>query len=359
MATPLIFRQLFDQDSSTYTYLLADPQSREAILIDPVFEQHQRDRALIDELGLNLLYTLDTHCHADHVTGAWLLRQTTGARIAISARYGDMISGADRRLDHGDRVHFGDRSVEVRATPGHTDGCITYVLDDQSMAFTGDCLLIRGAGRCDFQQGNAHTMYRSIKEQIFTLPDNCILYPAHDYAGRTSTTVAEEKQYNPRIGGQANERDFVGFMENLSLPHPKKIDIAIPANCRCGQPEDGQMPSLADWGPVRLTYAGLREIEPQWVAEHLDEVHVLDVRDASEFHGESGHIPQAQLLPLSELQSHLHDIPRDQPIIMVCHSGRRSGQATVILRQQGLEAVANLRGGMVAWQEAGLPTAQA
>jgi rhodanese-related sulfurtransferase len=225
------------------------------------------------------------------------------------------------------------------------------------MAFTGDCLLIRGAGRCDFQQGNARTMYRSIKEQIFTLPDDCILYPAHDYAGRTCTSVVEEKQYNPRIGGQARERDFVGFMENLGLPHPKKIDIAIPANCRCGQPEDGQMPSLADWGPVRLSYAGLWEIDPQWVAEHLDEVHVLDVRDASEFKGELGHIASAQAIPLSKLKSHLQDIPRDKPIIVVCPSGRRSGQATVILRQQGLEAVANLWGGMLAWQEAGLPTA--
>jgi sulfur dioxygenase len=296
MKHTLVFRQLFDQTSSTYTYLLADPSSRDAVLIDPVFEQHLRDRALIDELGLTLRYTLDTHCHADHVTGAWLMKQATGAKIGISARYGDMVKGADLHLDQGDRLTFGNRSLEVRATPGHTDGCVTYVLDDQSMAFTGDCLLIRGAGRCDFQQGNASTLYRSIKEQIFTLPDDCLLYPAHDYNGRTASTVAEEKEYNPRIGGQANERDFVGFMENLNLPHPKQIDIAIPANCRSGEPEEGTLPTLADWGPVRQTYAGLQEIDPQWVAEHLEQVHILDVRDPNELAIDPDHIPNSQLI---------------------------------------------------------------
>lgn len=355
MEKALIFRQLFDQDSSTYTYLLGDPETQAAVIIDPVFEQHLRDKALIDELGLRLLYTLDTHCHADHVTGAWLMKQMTGAKIALSARYGDMVSSVDVFLDHGDRVHFGERSLEVRATPGHTDGCITYVLDDHSMAFTGDCLLIRGAGRCDFQQGDAHTMYRSITEQIFSLPDRCVLFPAHDYSGRTATTVAEEKLYNPRIGGKATERDFVGYMENLGLPHPKKIDIALPANCRSGQPEDNKMPKLADWGPVKQTYGGLKEVDPQWVAEHLDQVHVLDVRDADEFNGDTGHIPNAQLIPISELREQLDALPRDCPIVTVCQSGRRSGQATVILGKYGFDQVANMRGGMLEWASAKLP----
>lgn len=354
MGKSLIFRQLFDQDSATYTYLLADPRSREAILIDPVFEHHLRDRALIEELDLKLVCTLDTHCHADHVTGAWLMQQATGAKIGISARYGDMVKGANLLLDQGDRVAFGDRFLEVRATPGHTDGCITYVLDDQSMAFTGDCLLIRGAGRCDFQQGNAHTMYRSIKEQIFTLPDDCVLFPAHDYNGRTASSVGEEKRYNPRIGGEADERDFVGYMENLNLPHPKKIDIAIPANCRCGEPEDSHMPTIATWGPVRQTYGGLREIEPQWVAEHMGQVHIVDVREPSEFNDRLGHIPTAQLVPLNELLQHLDAIPKQLPVVAVCQSGRRSGQASVMLKQQGFD-VANLRGGMLAWNQAGLP----
>ncbi|NJL45943.1 MAG: MBL fold metallo-hydrolase, partial [Leptolyngbyaceae cyanobacterium SM2_3_12] len=340
----LIFRQLFDADSSTYTYLLADPESREAVLIDPVFEQHLRDLALVEELGLKLLYTLDTHCHADHVTGAWLMQQAVGSKIALSGRYGDMVTGADVLLDHGDQVKFGPRYLEVRATPGHTDGCVTYVLDDQTMAFTGDCLLIRSAGRCDFQQGNAATMYDSITEQIFTLPENCVIWPAHDYSGRTSSTVSEEKQFNPRIGGQADARDFIGYMENLGLPHPKKIDIAIPANCRCGRPEDSTLPVVATWGPVRQTYAGIKEIDPQWVAEHLSQVQVLDVREADEFSGELGHIPNAQLVPLDELERRVSEVPDAQPIVAVCRSGRRSGQASSILNKKGLKQVASLRG---------------
>lgn len=368
MDQALIFRQLFDADSSTYTYLIADPVTTQAVLIDPVFEQHQRDRALIEELGLTLLATLDTHCHADHVTGAWLMQQAVGSKIGISGRYGDMISGADYLLDHGDRVTFGDgpsgpvsnqRALEVRATPGHTDGCITYVLDDHTMAFTGDCLLIRGAGRCDFQQGDAHTMYASITEQIFSLPDDCVIWPAHDYSGRTSSSVREEKAYNARIGGQADETDFVGYMENLGLPHPKKIDIAIPANCVCGKPEDGHMPTIADWGPVRLTYGGVKEIDPQWVAENLKKVHVLDVRGPDEFNAELGHIADAQLVPLPELEARLDEIPTDQPVVTVCKSGRRSAQATVILKKQGLKEAASLRGGMLSWNEARLPIEKA
>jgi sulfur dioxygenase len=355
---PLIFRQLFDADSSTYTYLLADPASREAVLIDPVFEQHLRDRALLEELDLKLVATLDTHCHADHVTGAWLMQQATGSKIGLSGRYGDMVKGADLLLDHGDVVKFGSRSLEVRATPGHTDGCVTYVLDDKTMAFTGDCLLIRGAGRCDFQQGNAHTMYKSITEQIFSLPDDCLVLPGHDYNGRTSSTVREEKQFNPRIGGEADERDFVGYMENLGLPHPKKIDIAIPANCRVGRPEDDAMPVIADWGPVRQTYAGLKEIEPQWVAENLPTVHVLDVRGPEEYNDDLGHISNAQLVPLNELQQRVGEVPTDKPIVTVCKSGRRSGQATVILKKQGIAQAASMRGGMLGWNQADLPVAQ-
>jgi glyoxylase-like metal-dependent hydrolase (beta-lactamase superfamily II) len=146
-----IFRQLYDATSSTYTYLLAD--EGQAVLIDPVFEQARRDAALLRELDLRLLYTLDTHVHADHITGAWLLQRRLGSRIALSAASG--AQGADRQLQHGDRVSFGRRHLEVRATPGHTDGCVSYVLDDQQMAFTGDTLLIRGCGRTDFQQGSA------------------------------------------------------------------------------------------------------------------------------------------------------------------------------------------------------------
>ena len=351
----LVFRQLFDATSSTYTYVLGDPHGREAVIIDSVFEQHFRDRALLEELGLTLVAALDTHCHADHVTGAWLMQHVTGCRIGISGRYGDALQGADLRLDHGERVTFGKHHLEVRATPGHTDGCITYVTDDHSMAFTGDCLLIRGAGRCDFQQGNAATLYRSITEQIFSLPDDCLVFPGHDYSGRTMSSVGEERRHNPRIGGQADERDFVGFMENLNLPHPRQIAVAVPANLCCGKSEDAKALRPADWGPVRQSFAGLLEIDPEWVAEHLGEVHVLDVRQREELDEQLGRIADAQLIPLSELKDRLAEVPKDKPVIPVCHAGMRSGQATVILRGAGFPRVANLRGGMLLWRQMALP----
>lgn len=351
----IIFRQLFDAASSTYTYVVGDPQSLQAVIIDTVFEQHFRDRALLEELGLKLLAVLDTHCHADHVTGAWLMQQATGCRIGISRRYGAAVQGADLRFDHGDRVAFGERFLEVRATPGHTDGCVTYVTDDHGIAFTGDCLLIRGAGRCDFQQGNAGTLYRSITEQIFSLPDDSLIFPAHDYCGRTMSSVREERAHNPRIGGHADERDFVGFMENLNLPHPKQIDVAVPANLLSGKPENEKVPRPAEWGPVRRSYAGLLEIDPEWVAEHLAEVHVLDVRQREELEDRLGHIATAQSVPLNELKDRLGEIPKDKPVIPVCHAGMRSGQATVILRDAGFARVANLHGGMLLWQQMGLP----
>lgn len=352
----LIFRQLFDAASCTYTYLLGDPGTRQALFIDTVFEQHLRDRALVDELDLKLTATLDTHCHADHVTGAWLMQQATGCRVGISRRYRLPADCADLQLDHGDRIVFGGRYLEVRATPGHTDGCLTLLLDDRRMAFTGDALLIRGAGRCDFQQGDAATLYRSITEQIFSLPDDCVIFPGHDYSGRTMSSVAEEKMHNPRIGGNADQRDFVGFMENLHLPHPKQIDLALPANLRCGRPADGNVPRPAEWGPVRQTYAGLLEIEPDWVAEHLAEVHVLDVRQPQEIQESLGRIATSQLIPLNELKARVSEIPRDKPVVAVCHAGMRSGQATVILLGAGFERAANLRGGMLLWSELGLPT---
>jgi sulfur dioxygenase len=355
MFANLIFRQLFDAASSTYTYLLGDPSTRQAVLIDTVFEQHLRDRALLEELDLKLQCVLDTHCHADHVTGAWLMQQATGCRYGISARYGTALDCADLRLDHGDKVAFGGRFLEARATPGHTDGCTTFVLDERSAAFTGDTLLIRGAGRCDFQQGDAHTLYRSITGQIFSLPDTCLIFPGHDYSGRTMSSVAEEKAHNPRIGGSADERDFVGFMENLHLPHPKQIDVALPANLRCGRPEDGRAPAPAEWGPVRQTYAGLLEVEPDWVAQHLKEVHVLDVREPREVEESIGRIEGAQVIPLNELKARLSEVPRERPVIAVCHAGMRSGQATVILRGAGFDRFANLHGGMLLWSQLGLP----
>ncbi|WP_191964890.1 MBL fold metallo-hydrolase [Synechococcus sp. RSCCF101] len=230
----LLFRQLFDAASGTYTHLLADVDTGEAVLIDPVDERHQRDLGLIDELGLRLLICLDTHAHADHVTGSWLMHQATGCGIGLAAAAG--AANVTRSLRHGDRVVFGPRWLEVRATPGHTDGCLTFVLDDRSMAFTGDALLIRGCGRCDFQQGDPRRLFASIHEQIFSLPPHCRLYPAHDYQGRTVTSVAEEITLNARLGHQASEEAFIEAMQQLQLPPPGRIAEALPANLRSGRP---------------------------------------------------------------------------------------------------------------------------
>jgi glyoxylase-like metal-dependent hydrolase (beta-lactamase superfamily II)/rhodanese-related sulfurtransferase len=355
----LIFRQLFDPQSSTYTYLLGDRSTGAAVLIDPVFEQVRRDAALIAELGLNLIATLETHVHADHVTGAWLLKRRTGSRIMLSAA--SAAAGADRYLTQDDVIAFGGRRLLVRATPGHTNSCLTYVLDDRSMGFTGDCLMIRGSGRTDFQQGDPAAMYRSIREQIFTLPDDCLLYPAHDYRGLTVTSVAEERRFNPRIGGEIAIGDFTGYMQNLRLAHPKLLDVAVPANLRCGRPEHDEKrgppadPATMDpdWAPLRYSFAGVWEIDPHALEEHAGVVQILDVREPEEFIGPLGHIAGALLIPLGELAKRAGELAKDRPVVAVCRAGGRSAQATVILQQAGFTDVANLTGGMLRWRAEG------
>ncbi|MEQ1773664.1 MAG: rhodanese-like domain-containing protein [Burkholderiales bacterium] len=349
----MIFRQLFDPQSSTYSYLVGDERTCAAVLIDPVFEQARRDRALIAELNLKLLFTLETHVHADHVTGASLLKQRLGSRIALSGVSG--AKGADVPLAHGDRVTFGTRYLEARETPGHTNGCLTYVLDDESMAFTGDALLIRGCGRTDFQQGSARTLYRSVHSQIFTLPPTCLLYPGHDYRGLTVTSVDEERRFNPRLGSGIGEADFAGYMNNLGLPHPKQIDVAVPANLQCGQLADAPAQTAEPaWAPLTFTFAGIWEIYPQALEEISAKVQIVDVREASEFSGPLGHIEGAVLIPLGELAARASDLARAQPVVAVCRSGARSAQACVILQRLGFSDVANLAGGMLRWRAEGL-----
>jgi sulfur dioxygenase len=350
----LVFRQLFDPQSSTYSYLVGDGRSREAVLIDPVFEEARRDAALISELDLTLVATLETHIHADHVTGAWVLKHQFGSAIVLSEASG--AKDADRYVSHGDRVSFGSRYLEVRATPGHTHGCVTYVLDDENMAFTGDCLLIRGSGRTDFQQGDARAMYRSVRSQILSLPPSCLLYPAHDYRGLTVTSVAEERRYNPRLGGEIGESDFVGYMNNLGLPHPKLIDIAVPANLRCGRPEtDMALPAEPSWAPLTFTFAGIWEIQPHSLEEHSDRIQIVDVRQPDEYNGSLGHIRGAKLIPLGELAARAGELAKDRPVVAVCRSGARSAHASVLLQRAGFNEVANLSGGMLRWRAEGHP----
>jgi sulfur dioxygenase len=226
----MIFRQLFDPETSSYTYLLGDPVSREAVLIDSVSAQLERDLMLLRELELRLVCALETHVHADHVTGAGRLREALGASVAVSQRSG--VRNADRLLADGDWIAFGAHRLEARATPGHTAGCMTFVTD--GMAFTGDALLIRGCGRTDFQEGDAATLYRSVRGRILSLPESTALFPAHDYRGRTQTTVAEELRFNPRLGAGKSEASFVELMAGLTLAYPKRMDEAVPANLYAG-----------------------------------------------------------------------------------------------------------------------------
>lgn len=351
----MIFRQLFDSETWTYTYLLADPFTNEALLIDTVFEKHLRDLALLRELGLKLRYTADTHVHADHVTGAWLMRHATGSQIAVARA--SNAEGADLYLDHGDLLEAGSVKFEARSTPGHTDGCMTYVLLDLSMAFTGDALLIRGAGRTDFQKGDARKLFKSAREQILSLPGECTLYPGHDYNGRTSTTVKEERAHNPRLGDGIREQDFVGYMDNLGLPHPKKMKDAVPANLKCGRPGDGKVaPTVPDWGPVIRTFAGVLEIDPDWVHSHREEVLLLDVREQEELNASPlGQIEGSMVVPLSVLRERLPDVPKNRPVITVCPAGARSAQAASILERAGFTRVANLPGGLFRWRALGFP----
>ncbi|CAI4221865.1 unnamed protein product [Auanema sp. JU1783] len=228
----IILRQLFEKESSTYSYILGCEATKEAVIIDPVRETAKRDATLIEELGLQPLYAINTHVHADHITGTFALREFfPKIKSCVSAVSGGK---ADILLNDNDVINFGNETLEVRATPGHTDGCVTYVDFTNKNAFTGDALLIRGCGRTDFQKGCSTTLYRSIWKNILTLPEDFNLYVGHNYEGKTLTTVWEEKKWNPRL--TKKEDEFVELMKNLKLAYPKQIEKALPANLRDGEP---------------------------------------------------------------------------------------------------------------------------
>jgi len=231
----MLFRQLFEPVSSAYTYLIGCERSGEAALIDPVFETVDRDLQLLAALGLTLKCTIETHIHADHVTGASRLRQETGCKCAVPEKSG--ASHADVAVRESDPILVG--SVEIRPlyTPGHTDDHHAYFIDADGTArvFTGDALLIDGCGRTDFQNGDAATLYRSVHDKIFTLPGETLVYPGHDYQQRHVSSVAQERERNPRLGGGKSLDEFVAIMAALNLPRPKKMDVAVPANRMCGQ----------------------------------------------------------------------------------------------------------------------------
>ena len=223
-------RQFFDPQSSTYSYLLWDAKTGEAALIDSVKEQVDRDTQIIRELNLNLRYLLETHIHADHITGAGELRKRFNARVMVHKNSGSQC--ADQLLDDEDTIMFGNEKIKVLYTPGHTNTDISYLID--GIVFTGDTLLIRGSGRTDFQSGNAGEAYDSITRKLFTLPDSTVIYPGHDYEGRTMSTIGEEKKYNPRLGNDKTREEYIKIMENMDLPKPKMIEKAVPGNMECG-----------------------------------------------------------------------------------------------------------------------------
>ena len=227
----MLFRQLYDSGSNTYTYLLADLDLKEAILVDPVLEQVERDLKLLDELGLNLRYCLETHIHADHITGTGKLRELTGCLGIVPERA--HANCADRQIQDEEDLELGSIIIEAIATPGHTDSHMAYLVNGERV-LTGDALFIRGCGRTDFQSGDAGTLYDSVTQKLFTLPDAILVYPAHDYQGHTVSTIGEEKQFNPRFAGRDRD-NFIQFMNNLNLPDPKKMMEAVPANERCGR----------------------------------------------------------------------------------------------------------------------------
>lgn len=233
-----IFFQLFESESSTFTYIIGDTLSNEAAIIDPVIETLDRDLQLIRELGINLKYVLDTHIHADHITSAGEIRKRLGSKTALSAGAG--VSCADLALKDGDQLRLGEKTIIALSTPGHTDSCMSYYFE--GMVFTGDALLIRGTGRTDFQQGSSDRLFDSIHQKLFSLPPSTKVYPAHDYRGQTSSTIQLEKHFNPRVGGGRTKEDFKRIMAELKLAEPKKIHEALPANLACGEIKQPQAP---------------------------------------------------------------------------------------------------------------------
>lgn len=339
-----IFYQLFDPVSSTYTYLVADPKSRRAIIIDPVLEMVDRDLNLLKELELKLELILETHIHADHITGAARLRQVTGAKIGVAAVA--QAKGVDLPLKDGQVLRAGDLELKVLATPGHTDSCLSFY--GHGKVFSGDALMIRLAGRTDFQQGSSDRLYQSVHNQLFTLPDETEVYPAHDYKGLSHSTIGLEKKFNLRFGGGKSSQEFAAIMAGLDLPPPKRIQEAVPANLRLGEIKESAVLTPRSNGDVP-------EIDPETIQKNLNQgFRLIDVRRPDEFNGELGHIAGAELVTLGpDLMQFLESANKDEEIVFVCRSGGRSAQATSLSRSFGFQRTMNMVGGMLRWKDLG------
>jgi len=346
----MFFRQLFDPASSTLTYLIADDASHEAVLIDPVVEQAERDTRLLREHGLRLKYTLETHVHADHVTAAQALKQATGAQTAVCRDCN--AQGYDRLLQDGDVILFGQEEILTIATPGHTPGSVSYLWRDR--LFTGDTLLIGGCGRTDFQNGSAETLWHSITEKLFKLDEQILVYPGHDYKGRRVSSIGEEKRFNARIAGKTRE-EFLSTMSNLGLPMPARIHEAVPSNLEAGKDQPAVASAAGRW--AALDRVALQNVSARQLDEALRTpgTHLVDVRTPAEF--ESLRIAGAVNLPLDRLDpaALLARIGAHTPVYCVCQTGTRSQLAAAALRSAGFTRVVHVDGGTNAWAMAGLP----
>ena len=352
----MIFRQLIDPESKTMTYVIGDPWSRDAVIIDPVRELIARDLQTLDELGLKLVYAIDTHVHADHVTGAGALRARTGCKVVSSE---SAVDTADLKVGDGDAIQFGLQVLEVRATPGHTGSCVSFVSATQPKVFTGDALFIRGCGRTDFQEGDSRTLFRSVRDKIFSLPDETEVYPGHDYKGRTMSTVREERLYNPRLGGGRTESQFVAIMDALGLAYPGKMAVAVPANLQSGCTDEDRAsdspPASEDAWPMYRTPHGAPNVPVIWVADAGTQVRVVDVRTSEEWTGPDGRIEYAESLPMDRLVEAAGRWSANERVVLVCRSGGRSDRAAKELEARGFKAVASMTGGMLKWRALGLP----
>ena len=339
--------QLFDPASCTFTYLLFDVATREALIIDPVDEQIERDLAELRTYGLKLLWTVETHAHADHITSAGQLAEYAGAMTA--APEGSGIATAAVQLKDGDTLSFGGEQIRARLTPGHTVGGMCYLWRDH--VFTGDTLLINGCGRTDFQSGSAEALYHSITQVLFALPDATIVWPGHDYHGRTHTTIGAEKAGNARVAGKTLA-EFVAIMDALHLPPPKRIDEAVPANLASGMRHDAGGGALLEARPA-AGYAG--DVSPQLAYKwwRSGEAVLIDVRTDAEREW-VGFIPDAVPLawkqwPGMATNSAFDDglrasVPKGRKVVLLCRSGVRSIAAAKRATELGLEAYNILEG---------------
>jgi sulfur dioxygenase len=341
----MIFRQLFDSTSGTYTYLLASRRGGEALIIDPVLEKVERYLQLVRELDLKLVKAVDTHLHADHITGLGALRDRTHCITVMGEQTdADVVS---MRVAEGDRIEIEGLCLDVLYTPGHTDDSYSYLLVDR--VFTGDTLLIRGTGRTDFQNGDPRAQYDSIFHKLLKLPDPTLIYPAHDYKGDTVSTIGEEKQFNPRLKVKSID-EYVDLMNNLKLPNPKMMDVAVPANIHVGlHQEEIARKGWALSASEAMTLRGQADIV------------IVDLRENSE-RDRHGVIPGSLHAPYPSLQEEvsangmLRELAASsgKRIVFYCAFGERSAMAVQAAQDAGLNA-RHIQGGIDAWKKAGGP----